>query len=382
MRAYIFHDLDPVQKRLAQHAEDIGYLILAEVTGRHHTEKLGRLDFTPTDLHVYLQPEEPPPEEFPEAGQLDDEEGDEEEEESPGLGAATGDPTPVDLANAAFRWVRETAGENMNSLKRCKFKLSVWSPKGDKLLYSTRFSCENPDWMDDDPDQDEPVERKPPALVPAPAGFAMTPPGAASLPAGTTVVPQVRAAPEAALAMLMLDAIPEGRVWKALGGGFEQLLHLYQEGFGTLTRLQNTALGTHNTQILRNQKVLEDLMGQLITLRVGVANADNEQKEEAQGARVREELGKQFIAEMGGLGRAVAAAKFGMAPELVELADIVTASPELADALKAPEVRRMLRDEKTRKELAELLMLAAKSADAANSPPPANTPPKDEPKAA
>lgn len=380
MRAYIFHDLDPVQKRLAQHAEDIGYLILAEVTGRHNTEKLGRMDFTPTDLHAYLQPEERPPEEFPEAGQPDEDvEGDEEEPTR--LGAAIDDPTPVDLADAAYRWVKETAGENMNSLKRCKFKLSVWSPKGDKLLYCTRFSCENPDWMDDDPEQDEPVERKPPALVPAPSGFAMTAPGAATLAPGTVVVPQVRVAPEAALAMLMLDAIPEGRVWKALGGGFEQLLHLYQEGFGTLTRLQNTALGTHNTQILRNQKVLEDLMAQLITLRVGVAAADNEQKEEAQGARVREELGKQFIAEMGGLGRAVAAAKFGMAPELMELADIVSASPELAEALKAPEVRKMLRDEKTRKELAELLVLAAKSVDP-TPPTPANTPPKDEPKAA
>lgn len=380
MRAYIFHDLDPVQKRLAQHAEDIGYLILAEVTGRHNTEKLGRMDFTPTDLHAYLQPEEPPPAEFPEAGQLEEDE--DQEDEPAGLGAALGDPTPVDLANAAYRWVKETAGENMNSLKRCKFKLSVWSPKGDKLLYCTRFSCENPDWMDDDPEQDEPVERKPPALVPAPTGFPLAPPATASPAPGAVVVPQVRVAPEAALAMLMLDAIPEGRVWKALGGGFEQLLHLYQEGFGTLTRLQNTALGTHNTQILRNQKVLEDLMGQLINLRVGVAAVDNEQREEAQGARVREELGKQFIAEMGGLGRAVAAAKFGMAPELLELADIVSASPELAEALKAPEVRRMLRDEKTRKELAELLVLAAKSAAEPSPPPPANTPPKDEPKAA
>ena len=58
----------------------------------------------------------------------------------------------------------------------------------------------------------------------------------------------------------------------------------------------------------------------------------------------------------------MAAAKFGMAPELMELADIVSASPELAEALKAPEVRKLLKDEKTRKELAALLMMAAKSA--------------------
>lgn len=374
MRAYIFHDLDTVQKRLAQHAEDIGYLILAEVTGRHNTEKIGRVDFTPTDLHAYLQPPEDPEEEFPEAGELD-----EDREDAGALADVADDPTALDLANAAFRWVKETAGENMNGLKRCKFKLSVWSPKGDRLLYCTRFSVENPDWMDDEPEEGgAPVERKPPALVPAPSGFALPPVGSHAA-GGSTAPSQLPVAPEAALALLMLDAIPEGRVWKALGGGYEHLLHLYQEGFGTLTRLQNTALGTQNTQILRSQKVLEDLMGQLTNLRVGVAAAENEQKEEAQGARVREELGKQFIAEMGGLGRAVAAAKFGMAPELVELADIVSASPELSEALKAPEVRRMLRDEKTRKELAELLMVAAKSSEPT---PPPSTPPQDEPKAA
>lgn len=388
MRAYIFIDLDPVQKRLCQHAEDIGYLILAEVTSRHNTEKVGRVDFTSTDLAAYLRPpEKAPPEEIPEAGQLEDEDDEEtDDSERPDtLGAAVGAPTPTDLANAAFRWVKETAGENMNSVKRCKFKLSVWGPKADKLLYSTRFSCENPDWMDDDPEEEEPAERRLPTLIPAPAGFPMPAPLAptpGNAAGQTAVVPTVRVAPEAALAMLMLDAIPEGRVWKALGGGFEHLLHLYQEGFGTLNKLQNNAFVTQNAQILHNQKALEDLMGQLITLRVGVANADNEQREEAQGARVREELGKQFIAEIGGLGRVVAAAKFGMAPEMMELADIVGSSPELAEALKSQEVRQMLRDDKTRKELAQFLMLIAKGTANAADTPPANDPPKDASKAA
>ena len=55
--------------------------------------------------------------------------------------------------------------------------------------------------------------------------------------------------------------------------------------------------------------------------------------------RVREELGKQFIAELGGLGRVLATAKFGMAPEMIELAEIVNASPELLEAMKNPAVK-------------------------------------------
>lgn len=98
---------------------------------------------------------------------------------------------------------------------------------------------------------------------------------------------------------------------------------------------------------------------------------------------MREELGRQFISELGTLGRVVASAKLGLSPELVELFETVNASPELLDALRSPDVRRLLKDEKTRKELAELLKMAAA---APTETPPANNPspsPEEElPKAA
>ena len=98
---------------------------------------------------------------------------------------------------------------------------------------------------------------------------------------------------------------------------------------------------------------------------------------------MREELGRQFISELGTLGRVVASAKLGLSPELVDLFETVNASPELLDALRSPDVRRLLKDEKTRKELAELLKMAA--ASTAEAPPANNpTPPVEEqlPKAA
>ncbi len=38
-----------------------------------------------------------------------------------------------------------------------------------------------------------------------------------------------------------------------------------------------------------------------------------------------------------------------MAPEMIELAEIVNASPELLEAMKNPAVKKILRGEKTRK---------------------------------
>ena len=62
---------------------------------------------------------------------------------------------------------------------------------------------------------------------------------------------------------------------------------------------------------------------------------------------------------------------------MVELFETVNASPELSETLRSPEVRKLLRDEKTRKELAELLKMAAATPAEA---PPANdpTPPAEE----
>jgi hypothetical protein len=52
--------------------------------------------------------------------------------------------------------------------------------------------------------------------------------------------------------------------------------------------------------------------------------------------RVRKELGKQFIEELGALGGVLATAKFGLAPKMTELAEIVNASPERLEARKNP----------------------------------------------
>lgn len=84
---------------------------------------------------------------------------------------------------------------------------------------------------------------------------------------------------------------------------------------------------------------------------------------------MREELGKTFLSELGTLGRVLLTSRAGLAPELAELGDLVASSPELAEALRDPDVRAMLQDEGTRKELAQLLRLASRRSSGEGSPP-------------
>jgi hypothetical protein len=323
-----FDALEPIEKRIRQVRADVGYITLHEVLDRVKCENLGRVDFTETDLAPYAF--DPAPAEFEEAGVLGD----------------LGDTPPLDealrFADAACRWVRETVTQNMHGQEEGKFRIFVWRPKGEQVLFTARFGCTDPHY---NPDAARP-------------GTAVVVATAPELAATIQRTPQMVVAQE---------ALPEGRVWAALGAGYTQLIELAQKSYAHLATLQNTTIGNQNTQILRLQKVIEELVGEHIKMRAGIVEADSTRRTEGEESRVREELGKQFITEIGTFGRVVAAAKFGMAPELVELAELVNASPELTEAMKAPEVRKMLRDEKTRKELAELLLMAAKSA--APAPP-------------
>jgi hypothetical protein len=325
MHRFVFHDLETPDRRLQQLREDIGYLVLAEVVDRNHSETVGRIEFSASALAPYL--EEPSEEAtFEEAGQLD-------------MEAATTGSTTEDLARAASRWIRETARMNMGDRKDCKFKVSAWRPKGEQQLLGARFTCEDTEFEESRPE--EPVK-------------------AANSPFPTPIVaPTVQLPPP--------DSFPDARHWRALGDGYTHLIHLLQQSYAHLATLQNTTVSNQNVQILRLQKVLEELMGEMLKLRIGIAEATGSVQQESRETRMREELGKQFISEIGTFGRVFASAKLGMSPELVELAELVSASPELLDAMKNPKVRAMLRDEKTRKELAALLMMAA--AGGTNTPP-------------
>lgn len=333
MPTLAFDALENIEKRIHQVRADIGYIALCEVVDRVKSEPLGRIDFNPTDLAPYAF--DPEAAEFAEAGQLGD------------LGDVTGGgDESMRLADGACRWVREMVASNMHGQEEGRFRIFVWRPKGEQILFTARFGCVDT------------------AFAPAEPNAAV-----ATIVTAPELLPTVASTPEM---VARRESFPPARAWDALGDAHTRLIELAQKTYGHLATLQNTTVGNQNLQILRLQKCVEDLVAEHIKAQVSAFREDDERRTDQGETRVREELGKQFISEIGTFGRVVAAAKFGVAPELVELAEMVGSSPELMEAMKHPEVRKMMRDEKTRKELAAMLLMAAGST-AANSPPTGQT---------
>lgn len=322
-----FDALEPIEKRIRQVRNDIGYISISEVIDRKHYEPLGRIDFNESDLAPYLLDEELD----------DDDEEDNDDEDGDALPDLVAAPIPVDEAmrhaDAGCRWVREMVEGNMNGQEERRFRLFVWRPKGEQILFTARFSCVDLGYV-----------------APGPLSEA------GGIETAKELEPNLKMTPEREA---QLDALPTGATWAALGSGHRALLELTQKTYGHLATLQNTTINNQNTQIMRMGKVIEDMASDRAKVAFGVNRADEARRSEEGESRVREELGKQFISEIGTFGRVIASAKFGMAPEMIELAELVNASPELMEAMKKPEVRQLLRDEKNRKELAAMLLMAA-----------------------
>lgn len=343
-----FLGLDRLDKLILNLRDDIGYVSVEEVLTRNKNEMVGRAEFSVTEIGAFAGPE-------PGKELTDDEPlslGD--------LAAAPSGPTAQDLAVAMTRWIRHTMATNMSGCQRRVFKVSLWRPKGEGQYTSGRVVCTDPDFdIGDDLGADEPSRMGELVTLPVPQ----------APPAATVVV---------ARPQMTVEYMPEARPWRALSEGYTNLIGLLQTGYNHLASLQNQTINSQNQQNIRLQRVMEAMTGELVNLRMGLSEADGTRRTDEGESKVREELGKQFIAELGTFGRVVAAAKFGMAPELAEIAELVNASPELMEAMKAPEVRKILRDEATRKELAAILLHAAKSA-AAPVEAPSPTPPPPAP---
>lgn len=322
MEPIIFEGLDNVDRRIRELADDIGYLRLDEVTGRNTVELAGRIDFTQYDLAHFIDPNN------------------------------NIDPATHRMAQGASAWLRRTVAENMTGRGSVKFKIGLWRPKGDGLMYSARFIAHNPN-VDDDPDEA-------PREVPAPQPTIQMDPG---IPA------------------------PTPAAWNALEHAMRNWLGILQESYAGLARAQShhSALQAEGQarQSKENSKLysmVEDMHGKLLLIKVGQAQIEQTGRENEANTAHREALAKQFLSELGSLGRLVAASKLGVSPELAELATIIEDSPDLKEALTDPDIRAMLKDTATAKELAALLksIVAAEKARKAT----ANTPPSTEQKAA
>lgn len=337
-----FEKLDEIEKVIRDRCVDITHLTVHEVADRNAYPQLGRAMFNAVELGAFVEAEREESDDEDPPGDGDDDDGDDDDDDDPSddtlgdLARMDGGVTYRRLCDAAMRWIKHLAAQNMIGEKEGKFKVNLWRGKGDKVIYSSRFVATNLEW-----EAPAPVVAAPPAL---PLGFA--------------------------------DNAPDPRTWRALGEGYTNLIALLQQSYQHLAALQNAHITAQSGQLARSQKTTENVVGELIKLRIGAYEVETTARGQEGDTRVRDDLAKEFVTQLGTLGRAWVATKAGMPPEMLELADIVSSSPELQEALKNPAVLKVLREEKSRKELAALLILATQTGDT----PPANdptTPPQD-----
>lgn len=343
----VFDDLTETERRMFELRAEIGYVSLCEVIDRSNDRTLARVDFSNAQLRGFLRDDRPPlsradrpvmPADEPEdeVGERDEEnDGDEEEDDRGGsrlsdLGMPDSTlPSFEQLAKAAMRWIKYAVAGNMVGETTRDFKVRVMSAKGHKTLHACRFTVK---------DLDRERTTKAPTIAPAPIEAALIP----------TVQP-IKADP------LRPDNLPEGRTWRALSDGYTNLIGLLQPSYAHLATLQNTALSNQEGRIQQLQNGLETLTGELVKLRVGLAEVGQIEQRETESAKTRDELGKHFISEVGLVGRTLVASKFGLPAEIAKVADLVTTSPELAAALQDPEVLDLLADPGIRAEFGRML---------------------------
>ena len=333
--------LASTERCLASFGDDVAYLVLSEVVDRNHSITAARINYSRGGLAPWW-PEE-------DNGEAQDDEADLDGTDAERAEDEADDASPERVA-AALCWIHETVSGLMVGRNEARFKVGLWAPGGKAMLHSARFEARTT------------VSRHDLMVQPAPEPISEVPPGHPLAP--TVAVPTRRAGPYA----------PEEAAWQALGDGYTHLVALTQSTYAHVAKLQSASIQALSQQNSRLYGVVESLSDDLRNVHIGTAQATRDEERDAVAAGVRATLGRQFIDQLGSLGRTLVAAKSGLPPELAEVAEAIADAPELLGALRSPAVKALLRDDGRRAELAMLLRAAAETMGGETVPEAAATP--------
>jgi hypothetical protein len=323
--AYRFEKFDDVAQRLAERADDIGYLVLFDRTERPE-DKLGRFNWVEDPHAHHTQQEESPDDED---GLFDAFEEEDEEDEDSLVTALPG------LVGQAVSWLRTMALDNFIPPWR-RYRVRVYGPKGHSSLDSFQFIVRG----------EEPPE------VEEAAPWPQTPP-------------------------LSFEAASERmgvNVLEHLGRGYARFIHLV---LMTTNQLQQINAAT-NHQLHRQ---LVDTRGQNDRLVAAIIEQQGEmlqverQHLDTQKSHAQLQLGQQALRTLDDATRLYLMTHKGLPAELQPLVAAVTGNPQLMQVLGNPEVQQLLGDPQAQQQLATLLQMAAQQAAAQAAPPTAPSDP-------
>ncbi len=350
---YSFEGLEVIERRILKLADEIAYLVLYDRTDRKNEEKLGRLDLSEGDTLPWREDEDDPharsdlevvaggiEDDDEPADPYDGEEGEDgEQPERRKLGQPR-PPIPMKvLAEAGCRWVREMARSNTVGEPYMRLRLRVYAPKGDRMLFSGQFVCRNHGVDLDIPTSDE----LPKIEMPKPSFD------------------------EAALAA-------SAKGVKALGDFYAQWGRLVLGSMSQLQGVNNSMLAKLHKQLQDSRDQIDLLVASVLEDRVQQAERHEQRRTEERIGDARHELAKEAINQLGSAAQAFLAAK-GVTPDMADLLGTLSASNELMDTLKKPEVRKLMEDPDNLASLAAMLDQAAAQVAQAQAQPPGAQPP-------
>lgn len=306
---YELEGFDAIETGIRRTQADAAYLTMTDCTDYRRPEPCGRYDFE--------EPSEapPPPEdEDDRPGGLFDDADDEDESDGPPDDEA--DPSdPPDRAQGAIDWIRETSKRHTTGDPQRKFRVKVYAPKANTLLFSGQFLVRN----------DDAIERQAEDALNELARSAPTP--------STTIHP---------------DALAEASIFKAvkaLGEGYAQWTQIVLAGMAQMQVMNNAVQKRQDGMIRDRDANIEKILGALISLKVEIGKAQAQDSAEVRAQEQKGEIAKKALDELSKLGTAYMVSQ-GI-PQ--ELAEVMGQAPELRDLLTNKEFRSVLTDPDFRK---------------------------------
>ena len=378
--AFSFEDIEFVEARILSLATRIGYLVLEDRTDRSAEERMGRFDFDEAHAEPYLEDaaahpagvlpktrvsspdddddddrdssDDEPDDEEPEDEEEDDGGDDESEDQDQGWprsfhDSPNGSPrpsraplTPVDIARAACRWVRDCAIRNTVGETFRRFRVRIHGPKGAPKIDAGTFICRNHHWIEEPP-------------------------------AASEAMPDLRI-PTPTFDQSAKDSTLKGI--KALGDYYAQWGQIVLGSVGQLQGVNNSMLARLHRQLQESRGQVDELVASILEFRHNEVEAHERRRLEERAGDTRTELARDALQQLGTAATAFLAGR-SLPPDLLETFGAISTSPELTETLRDPKVRDLMKDPDNLRGLAAMLQAASRQAQAARQPPGAAGPP-------
>lgn len=230
------------------------------------------------------------------------------------------------LARGAEAWVRSMVVNQMYGRSSARFKLNIWAPKASQCLKSMRFGAVNAGW-DDGP-----------------------------LPLPTPSAPSFKG--DAELPDFVLRAV-------------KNYLSLVEGSFSFLMSSSRAIISDQTAHLKRLEHRLGELMDHLISGDRLAGAIAQQGAMTAEQARLRGELGKATIEQIGRVTNSLIGGWNKLDPELMELMQLIQDDEALLKTLKHPKVLALLKNAEARASVRGILEKLATAYATPATPDPA-----------